>query len=77
MKTAEEMFKQLGYELAPEGTYAEDKILPYRCYKKNIEIEFFLKEKQFVKAKRAIDCVAIKESELKAIIQQCKELGWI
>ena len=75
--SAKEMFEQLGYELAPEGTYAEDKILPYRCYKKNIEIEFFLKEKQFVKAKRAIDCVAIKESELKAIIQQCKELGWL
>mgnify|MGYP004521046995 CR=1 FL=1 len=71
------MFEQLGYELAPEGTYAEDKILPYRCYKKNIEIAFYLKEKQFVKTKRVIDCIAIKESELKAIIQQCKELGWL
>ena len=75
--SAKEMFEQLGYELAPEGTYAEDKILPYRCYKKNIEIAFYLKEKQFVKTKRVIDCIAIKESELKAIIQQCKELGWL
>lgn len=75
--TAREMFAELGYELAAEGTYAEDKILPYRCYKKNVEIGFFLKEKQFVKAKGVIDCVAIKESELKAINQQCKELGWL
>lgn len=75
--SAREMFEELGYELAPEGTYAEDKILPYRCYKKNIEIAFYLKEKQIVKAKRVIDCIAIKESELKAIIQQCKELGWL
>ena len=75
--SAKEMFEQLGYVLAPEGTYAEDKILPYRCYKKNIEIAFYLKEKQFVKTKRVIDCIAVKESELKAIIQQCKELGWL
>lgn len=74
---AREMFERLGYELEPEETYAGDKILPYRCYKKNMGITFYLKEKQFVKTKRATDCIAIKESELKAIIQQCKELGWL
>lgn len=75
--SAKEMFERLGYELEPEETYAGDKILPYRCYKKNMGITFYLKEKQFVKTKRATDCIAIKESELKAIIQQCKELGWL
>lgn len=45
--------------------------------KKNITIEFYIKNKQFKKAKGVFDCVAIKESELKAIIQQCKELGWL
>ena len=77
MKAAKEMFEELGYELEPEETYAGDKILPYRCYKKNNGITFYLKEKQFVKTKRVSDCIAIKESELKAIIQQCKELGWL
>ena len=74
--SAKEMFERLGYELLAEGMYTEDNILHYICRKKNIEIIFYLKEKQFVKTKRVIDCVAIKESELKAIIQQCKELGW-
>ena len=45
MKAAKEMFEELGYELEPEETYAGDKILPYRCYKKNNGITFYLKEK--------------------------------
>lgn len=74
---AREMFESLGYELEPEETYAGDKILPYRCYKTNNGITFYLKEKQFVKTKRVSDCIAINKLELKAIIQQCKELGWL
>lgn len=51
--TAREMFEKLGYELAAEGTYAEDKILPYRCYKKNVEIGFFSKRKAICESKRS------------------------
>lgn len=75
--TAKEMFEELGYKLADEAAYVKDKVIPYRLYEKNIILEFFVKEKQFVKAKGVIDSVAITDSELKAIIQQCKELGWL
>lgn len=75
--TAKEMFEELGYKLADEAAYVKDKVIPYRKYEKNITLEFFVKEKQFVKAKGVIDSVAITDSELKAIIQQCKELGWL
>lgn len=74
---AKEMFEELGYKLADEAAYVKDKVIPYRLYEKNIILEFFVKEKQFVKAKGVIDSVAITDSELKAIIQQCKELGWL
>jgi hypothetical protein len=74
---AKEMFEELGYKLADEAAYVKDKVIPYRLYEKNIILEFFVKEKRFVKAKGVIDSVAITDSELKAIIQQCKELGWL
>lgn len=74
---AKEMFEELGYKLADEAAYVKDKVIPYIKYEKNITLEFFVKEKQFVKAKGVIDSVAITDSELKAIIQQCKELGWL
>lgn len=75
--TAKEMFEELGYKLADEAVYVKDNVIPYRKYEKNITLEFFVKEKQFVKAKGVIDSVTITDSELKAIIQQCKELGWL
>ena len=75
--TAKEMFEELGYKLADEAVYVKDNVIPYRKYEKNITLEFFVKEKQFVKAKGVIDSIAITDSELKAIIQQCKELGWL
>lgn len=71
------MFEELGYKLADEAVYVKDNVIPYRKYEKNITLEFFVKEKQFVKAKGVIDSIAITDSELKAIIQQCKELGWL
>ena len=77
LMNAEQMFEELGYKLADEAAYVKDKVIPYRKYEKNITLEFFVKEKQFVKAKGIIDSVAITDSELKAIIQQCKELGWL
>lgn len=76
MKTkAKEMFEEIGYKLSE--AYSEDTLISYFDGKKNITIEFYIKNKQFKKAKGVFDCVAIKESELKAIIQQCKELGWL
>lgn len=73
--TAREMFEGIGYKLSE--AYSEDTFISYFDGKKNVTIEFYIKNKQFKKAKGFFDCVAIKESELKAIIQQCKELGWI
>jgi hypothetical protein len=73
--TAKEMFEGIGYKLSK--AYSEDTLISYFDGKKNITIEFYIKNKQFKKAKGVFDCVAIKESELKAIIQQCKELGWL
>ena len=73
--TAKEMFEGIGYKLSE--AYSEDTLISYFDGKKNITIEFYIKNKQFKKAKGVFDCVAIKESELKAIIQQCKELGWL
>lgn len=73
--TAKEMFEGIGYKLSE--AYSEDTLISYFDGKKNITIEFYIKNKQFKKAKGIFDCVAIKESELKAIIQQCKELGWL
>lgn len=73
--TAREMFEGIGYKLSE--AYSEDTLISYFDGKKNITIEFYIKNKQFKKAKGVFDCVAIKESELKAIIQQCKELGWL
>ena len=73
--TAEEMFEGIGYKLSE--AYSEDTLISYFDGKKNITIEFYIKKKQFRKARGVFDCVDIKESELKAIIQQCKELGWL
>ena len=75
MKTAKEMFEGIGYKLSE--AYSEDTLISYFDGKKNITIEFYIKNKQFRKARGVFDCVDIKESELKAIIQQCKELGWL
>lgn len=73
--TAKEMFEGIGYKLSE--AYSEDTLISYFDGKKNITIEFYIKNKRFKKARGIFDCVAIKESELKAIIQQCKELGWL
>lgn len=75
MKTAKEMFEGIGYKLSE--AYSEDTLISYFDGKKNITIEFYIKNKKFRKARGVFDCVDIKTSELKAIIQQCKELGWL
>ena len=75
MKTAKEMFEGIGYKLSE--AYSEDTLISYFDGKKNITIEFYIKNKQFKKAKGVFDCVNISIPELKAIQKQCKELGWL
>ena len=72
---AREVFEGIGYKLSE--AYSEDTLISYFDGKKNITIEFCVKNKQFRKAKGVFDCVNISIPELKAIIQQCKELGWL
>ena len=73
--TAKEMFEGIGYKLSE--AYSEDTLISYFDGKKNITIEFCIKNKRFRKAKGVFDCVNISIPELQAIIQQCKELGWL
>lgn len=75
MKTAREMFEEIGYKLSE--AYSEDTLISYFDGKKNITIEFCVKNKRFRKAKGVFDCVNISIPELKAIQKQCKELGWL
>lgn len=73
--TAKEMFEGIGYKLSE--AYSEDTLISYFDGKKNITIEFCIKNKRFIKAKGVFDCVNISIPELKAIQKQCKELGWL
>lgn len=73
--TAKEMFEGIGYKLSE--AYSEDTLISYFDGKKNITIEFCIKNKRFRKAKGGFDCVNISIPELKAIQKQCKELGWL
>lgn len=72
---AKEMFEGIGYKLSE--AYSEDTLISYFDGKKNITIEFCIKNKRFRKAKGVFDCVNISIPELKAIQKQCKELGWL
>lgn len=76
MKTAKELFEELGYE---ENNDRET----YQRYTKKtefgnlIEISFSLQTKNFIKQIVELDlALYITPNELKAINQQIKELGW-
>lgn len=79
MKTAKEMFEELGYKLACNTMYESLNIM---CYKINLYNEdsplivFDLKDKTFY-VYHYCDASNVTMDELKAINQQCKELGWI
>lgn len=71
--TAKEMFEELGYEL--DSTYEIDGHLFYcKDYRK---IDFDLKRKDFYKYTSGGFRSPIDMDLLKAIHQQCKELGWL
>ena len=80
MKSAEEMFKQLGYHVS-DRPYRNSPMGYFRRldYKHYVEILFLLSEKKVVYSSTngVNDCVAIQMPELEAINQQCRELGWL
>ena len=74
MKTAEGMFKQLGYEFEKE--YTSDGVNDTYRYNKcsmPVSIVFDLNGKNIIVSK-IFHTISL--NELQAIIQQCKELGW-
>lgn len=79
MKTAREMFEELGYKLVRNNMYES---LNLMCYKIDLydndssSIVFNLKDKTFF-VYHYCEPKDVTMDELKAINQQCKELGWI
>ena len=77
MNTAEEMFKQLGYEFEKE--YTSDGVNDTYRYNKcsmPFSIIFDLNGKNIIISK-IFPTIIISLNELQAIIQQCIELGWL
>lgn len=74
MKTAEEMFKQLGYEFEKEYTIdgVNDTYRYNKCSMPD-SIIFDLNGKNII-INKIFHTISF--NELQAIIQQCKELGW-
>ncbi len=73
---AKEMFKQLGYEFEKEYTrYGVNDTYRYnKCSRPNDSVIFYLDGKQII-INQTFHTIHL--NELQAIIQQCKELGWL
>lgn len=73
---AKEMFKQLGYEFEKEYTrYGVNDTYRYnKCSRPNDSVIFYLDGKQII-IYQTFNTIHL--NELQAIIQQCKELGWL
>lgn len=73
---AKEMFKQLGYEFEKEYTrYGVNDTYRYnKCSRPNDSVIFYLDGKQII-IYQTFNTIHV--SELQAITQQCKELGWL
>ena len=75
MKTADEVFKKLGYQIL----FKDDKIIQYEfegIYMDN-EIKFDLKGKTVLKEYSTGESQEITLQELQAIYKKCEELKWI
>ena len=75
MSTAEKMFERLGYEF--ENEYTSDGVNDTYRYNKCFSVDsiiFDLNGKNIIVSK-IFHTISL--NELQAIIQQCKELGWI
>lgn len=73
---AKEMFKQLGYEFEKEYTrYGVNDTYRYnKCSRPTDSVIFYLDGKQII-INQTFHTIHL--NELQAIIQQCKELGWL
>lgn len=73
---AKEMFKQLGYEFEKEYTSdgGNDTYRYNKCSRPNDSVIFYLDGKQII-IYQTFNTINV--NELQAIIQQCKELGWL
>lgn len=79
MKTAEQMFEELGYKLVRNNMYERLNLMCYRIDLYNDDsssIVFKLEDKTFF-VYHYCEPKYVTMDELKAINQQCKELGWI
>lgn len=80
MKSAKQMFEDQGYWLEENDYFSHGDII-YRGFgigkhKVSQDICFKLKDK-IITAICAIGVIEIDMSDLKAIIKQCEELGWL
>lgn len=73
---AKEMFKQLGYEFEKEYTRhgVNDTYRYNKCSRPADSVIFYLDGKQII-INQTFNTIHL--NELQAIIQQCKELGWL
>lgn len=73
---AKEMFKQLGYEFEKEynSDGVNDTYRYNKCSRPNDSVIFYLDGKQII-IYQTFNTIHL--NELQAIIQQCKELGWL
>ena len=73
---AKEMFEQLGYEFEKEYTRdgVNDTYRYNKCSRPNDSVIFYLDGKQII-IYQTFNTIHV--NELQAIIQQCKELGWL
>ena len=71
---AKEMFKQLGYEFEYTGDGVNDTYRYNKCSRPNDSVIFYLDGKQII-IYQTFNTIHV--NELQAIIQQCKELGWL
>ena len=71
---AKEMFKQLGYEFEYTRDGVNDTYRYNKCSRPNDSVIFYLDGKQII-IYQTFNTIHL--NELQAIIQQCKELGWL
>lgn len=71
---AKEMFKQLGYEFEYTRDGVNDTYRYNKCSRPNDSVIFYLDGKQII-IYQTFNTIHV--NELQAIIQQCKELGWL
>lgn len=83
-RTAKKMFKDMGYEYSEKYTTDDEKALEYIQYEnEHATIKFYIAGKFWGKSrKKGTYCIEYEYAyatmeETEAIVQQCKELGWI